>query len=75
VEASVLKEATQRGDIRIVWFGEFAINISFIQSIYKSKSGSLELGLGNQMEITDEQREKNLEKLNELRGKIKGIVT
>lgn len=69
LEVELLKRASQSEGIRLVWFKNFAINISFIQSVYKTRDNVKQLK-SPMKELSEEEREKGLRKLEELRSKV-----
>lgn len=69
LEVELLKRASQSEGIRLVWFKNFAINISFIQSVYKTRDNVKQLK-SPMKELSEEEREKGLRKLEELRNKV-----
>ena len=71
LEVALLKRASQSEGIRLVWFKDFAINISFIESVYKVRSGGMKQIESPMRELTEEEREKAIKKLEELRKKDK----
>ncbi len=70
LEVALLKRASQSEGIRLVWFKDFAINISFIESVYKVRSGGMKQIESPMRELTEEEREKAIKKLEELRKKV-----
>ena len=71
-QASVLKKATEQG-IKMIWFEKVAISIPHITSISLISTAKEKHPIKEYSEISVEQRERNIERLKDIRSQILGI--
>lgn len=74
-QIQLLKKADLSGQRGILWFDEFAISIPHIQSIYltsKRYQKPLEISAGETKEYTEEQIQKNRERIANIKKGIWG---
>lgn len=72
-QIQVLKKADLSGHRGVLWFDDFAISLPHVTAIYRLSRqlrNQLEAPEKQTRELTEEERKKNLEKLDEIRARF-----